>query len=370
MSQRWSSQGVLWTLVALCLGAGLASLALAADGPAGQPKAIAKAPAAKPDPFDERPAASPHKPGVALGPRPDGADVHRTKQALIAPEPGKPKPVPHAKGDKPRAPHARATGEEAIEKALAQPAEVDFVDTPLSDAVTYLKEYHDIQIVLDRKGLEELGVAADTQITMKVQGVSLRSVLGLILRPLGLTCTIHNEVLLITSPETAQDPDSLSTRIYEVGDLVVCRDENDQLWDDYETLEKLVMNHVATDAWVDVGGTGAVTGISVGGAKLLVVTQSYPVHVEVREFLKTLREHAAKTPGDKKPPLRNRPPQGSKMPGMSGMGGMGGGMGGVKGVLGGKMGGSSGPQGPQPKPSASGAGRSSSKPAPRENPFD
>jgi len=138
MSQRWSSQGVLWTLVALCLGAGLASLALAADGPAGQRKAAAKAPAAKPDPFDERPAAAPHTPRVVLGPRPDNADVHRSKTALIAPEPGKPKPVLHAKGDKPRAPHARATGEAAIEKALAQPAEVDFVDTPLSDAVTYL----------------------------------------------------------------------------------------------------------------------------------------------------------------------------------------------------------------------------------------
>jgi hypothetical protein len=366
MSQRLSSQGVLWTLAALCLSAGVASRAGAADKSAGLPKAVAKAPAAELDPFGEPPMAAPHKPRVVLGPHPQAADVHRTKQALIATEPGKPKPVPHAKGDKPRAPHVPATGEAAIEKALAQRTDVDFVETPLSDALAYLKEFHDIQMVLDHKALEEVGVAPDTQITMKLQGVSLRSALGLILRQLDLTCIIHNEVLLITSRDVAQSPEYLTTKVYEVSDLVVCRDEKSQLWDDYETLEELVTSHVGINTWQEEGGPGTLTGISVGGAKLLVVTQSYPVHAELRELLQMLREHAAKAPGDKKPPQRNRPPEGSRPRGVSILGGMGE----SKGGIGGKQGGKGVPPPPQPNEGAPGGGKSSPKSSPQGDPID
>src|SRR5262249_44204837 len=55
--------------------------------------------------------------------------------------------------------------------------------------------------------------------TLKLDGISLRSVLKLLLEPLQLTYIIEDEVMKITTATSAGA--KLSTRVYYVGDLVI-----------------------------------------------------------------------------------------------------------------------------------------------------
>ncbi len=186
------------------------------------------------------------------------------------------------------------TGQAAIERALDAPTQLEFVDAPLVDVIDYLKDYHGIAIVLDVKALEDVGIDADESVTVNLKGVSLRSALNQMLRPLDLAWTVHDEVLLITTTEAEEN--MLCTKVYDVSDLVVCRDQHDRLWDDYDTLVEAITSTISPITWDCVGGVGSITGASLGKAKVLVVRQTYKVHGELAELLATLREMAKKNP--------------------------------------------------------------------------
>jgi hypothetical protein len=113
----------------------------------------------------------------------------------------------------------RGPAEKKIEAALKSPTQLEFVDTPLSDVIDYLKDYHQIEIQLDKKAMDEAGIGTDSQVTKNLKGVSLKSALRLMLHELGLTYVIQDEVLLITTSEAAES--KLSTRVYSVADLVI-----------------------------------------------------------------------------------------------------------------------------------------------------
>ena len=82
-----------------------------------------------------------------------------------------------------------------------QPTQFEFVETPLKDVVDYLKDLHHIEIQLDSPALKEAGVDESTPVTKNLKGISLRSALKLMLDELQLKYVIHNDVLLITSPD-------------------------------------------------------------------------------------------------------------------------------------------------------------------------
>jgi len=109
--------------------------------------------------------------------------------------------------------------ERKILSELKKPTELDFVDTPLSEVVNYLKDRHQIEIELDQRALQDVGVDTNTPITKSLRGISLRSALRLLLRELDLTYVIKDEVLLITTPEQAGN--DLVLKVYPVADLVV-----------------------------------------------------------------------------------------------------------------------------------------------------
>jgi hypothetical protein len=109
--------------------------------------------------------------------------------------------------------------EEKILSALRDKTEIEFLETPLAEVVDYLKDFHGIEIQLDRRALEDVGIGEDTPVTRNLKGISLRSALRLILRDLELTYVLENEVLLITTPEVAEL--NLTTRAYPVDSLVI-----------------------------------------------------------------------------------------------------------------------------------------------------
>ena len=111
------------------------------------------------------------------------------------------------------------SAEEKINEELLKPTELDFTEIPLKEAIDYIKDKHEIEIQFDEKALTEAAVATDTPITKQLDGISLRSALRLILRPMQLTYVIKDEVLLITSQTEAEN--QLVVKVYPVADLVL-----------------------------------------------------------------------------------------------------------------------------------------------------
>jgi len=89
-------------------------------------------------------------------------------------------------------------------KALDEPTEMDFVETPLKDVAEALEIRHAIRISLDDQSLPAAGVGLDTPITYNTKGVSLNTALGEILQPRKLSYIIDNGRLLITTAEKAK----------------------------------------------------------------------------------------------------------------------------------------------------------------------
>ena len=149
----------------------------------------------------------------------------------------------------------RGPAEQKIETTLKSPTKLEFVDTPLTDVIDYLKDYHQIEIQLDKKALEEASIDPAVTVTENLNGVSLKSALRLMLGKVGLTYVIQNEVLLITTTQAAES--RLRTTVYPVADLVgQYRDENGTVWSDYESLMEMIKTTVQPNTWDEVGGTG------------------------------------------------------------------------------------------------------------------
>lgn len=110
--------------------------------------------------------------------------------------------------------------EQRIHAALKQ--EIDTLQynaTPLQQVLLGFRDDLNIPIWVNHEELALVGVDPDVPITLDLPPISLRSALRLVLEPIGLTYIIRNEVLEITSTDSAEsDP---INKVYPVGDLVV-----------------------------------------------------------------------------------------------------------------------------------------------------
>jgi hypothetical protein len=201
-----------------------AVMAPAADHPTSEPSGGEKPKAEKPDsdPFGAEPAAQKPKPETKPvekpAAKPAAGDPFAEAQDKPRPKPVTAKAKPQPAGVKVVAGPLRA-GEQAILKAMEEPTAMEFVETPLTDVVAFLESKHHIPFQIDKKALDDVGIGSDTPITCTISGVSLRSALELILRPLSLAWTVKSDVLLITTPE--EEDSHLVTKTYDVGDLLV-----------------------------------------------------------------------------------------------------------------------------------------------------
>jgi type II secretory pathway component GspD/PulD (secretin) len=109
--------------------------------------------------------------------------------------------------------------ERAIERKLSTPVSLNFKDTRLQQVLDDLADTNQINIVVDQPALQELGISTDSQISMRLDSVSLKSALNLILHQVHLTYVIGDEALQITTKERAQG--KLRTVTYQVSDLVI-----------------------------------------------------------------------------------------------------------------------------------------------------
>lgn len=110
--------------------------------------------------------------------------------------------------------------EKEIESKLLKPQSVAFTDMPLRKVLDNLHALNDINIFLDESALSDAGISANQPITTPpLEGISLKSVLDLILGQMHLTYVPQNEVLFITTEARAHG--KLVKKVYQVADLIV-----------------------------------------------------------------------------------------------------------------------------------------------------
>lgn len=111
--------------------------------------------------------------------------------------------------------------EKAIMKALASPISAEFDKNTLEEVIGYLRKATGVEILVDKRALEEASVSYETPITLKLRA-STRTVLKRMLSDLNLTYVIKDEAILITSRERASQ--MTTTRTYYIGDLATIVD--------------------------------------------------------------------------------------------------------------------------------------------------
>jgi hypothetical protein len=188
-------------------------------------------------------------------------------------------------------PYCRCSGEgdspsvARIEQALRgrlKSQGLDFTDAPLKDLVAYIEDTYKIPVQLDIVALEEEGIDPHELVTVSLHDISLRSALRLMLKKLGLTYIVQDEVLIITSPTQAEA--ELVTCVYDVRDLLH-RTRSDF---DFDSLIDTIVSCVASETWAENGGGESdIRPLQPG---FLVVSQTAEVHEEIEELLKSIRE--------------------------------------------------------------------------------
>jgi type II secretory pathway component GspD/PulD (secretin) len=109
--------------------------------------------------------------------------------------------------------------EKTILRRLTTPVSVSFEEAPLKAVINELRDVNGINIVIDYPALQEQGISLDSPISIKLDQVSLKSALNLILHNVHLTYVVKDEALQITTEEHAKG--KFQTVTYQVADLVI-----------------------------------------------------------------------------------------------------------------------------------------------------
>lgn len=163
--------------------------------------------------------------------------------------------------------------DQRIHMTLQDETSHTFVETPLEEAVQQISQTHNIPMLVDARALEEIGLTPDTPVNLALKHVSLRSFLRLMLRNLELTYMVKDEVLQITTLESAEQ--NLETRMYHLPELLSSKTD--------KVIESL-QSAVEPDTWEALGGPSTTSSIN----NVLIVSTTSDVHQQVYDFLDTL----------------------------------------------------------------------------------
>jgi len=235
------------------------------------------------------------------------ADLRRVREAAMAQKGKDIVPVP-----------ARPDRERRLLDALARPITLDFIEIPLSDAVSWLKDELKVQMQVDWNCLQELGLDADSRVTFCVSGMRGVSALAGVLRPLGLTWTFWHGVVWITTPEAAGV--QFTTRVYDVRDLLPRRWSRElvlpppnpeggfagSIVEPPDPVTEAITRRVAPSSWNTAGGAGGIMLYDLGPLRVLVVNQTEDVHTQIEALLAELRAARPTAAGRPGPPTARR----------------------------------------------------------------
>ena len=84
-----------------------------------------------------------------------------------------------------------------LQKVLGSKFTVDFLDTPVQDALLFVQDQTKVSFFIDRTSIGEANIDLGRPVTLKLEHVSVREILNKLLEPSKLKCWIENEVVMI-----------------------------------------------------------------------------------------------------------------------------------------------------------------------------
>jgi type II secretory pathway component GspD/PulD (secretin) len=116
----------------------------------------------------------------------------------------------------------RSQKEVDTERELNREMSIDTMqqEQTLGDLVSFLQSYTGLNIAIDSKALEIEGLTERSIVpSHRLNGVTVKQVLDLTLKPLNLTYSVEENVVLITNPQAKQQQTKVET--YSVADLII-----------------------------------------------------------------------------------------------------------------------------------------------------
>ena len=172
----------------------------------------------------------------------------------------------------------------AIFKRLAELQDINVAEAPLEEALRQLAEAGRSRLWLDKDALTADGISTDQQVSMKLSGSTLNTVLHRLLEPLALTFVVEEGTLVVTTQAMADEMDS--TRISFTGDIPEAHTASDL---------PTAIQEASSAKWAEVDGEGGVYWRAV--PEWLVIRQTQAGHREIAEMLDDLRQAVA-APGE------------------------------------------------------------------------
>ncbi|MEK6261169.1 MAG: hypothetical protein AABP62_21425 [Planctomycetota bacterium] len=167
----------------------------------------------------------------------------------------------------------------AIFQRLAEPQILNVSEAPLSEPLELLASRGRFRLWIDKETLAADGIDVEQQVTLKLYGTALDTVLHKLLDPLLLTFVIEEGSLVVTTAAKAEE--MVSTRVYFTGDIPEARSGSDLM---------AAIQEATSAKWEQVDGEGGAMWKAV--PEWLVVLQTHQCHREIAELLDDLRQAA------------------------------------------------------------------------------
>ncbi len=231
-----------------------------------------------------------------------------TSDPFGRPSTGKvPQPKPNIKITGQDESNSRDSIIERIDAALSKKISMDLSRVPLVAFTNELTSQLGISVQLDLNELEAVAVAPDTPLQCRLENISVRSAIKQTLKPLDLTIVIRDEMLVVTTQESAEQ--QLSPYIIDVTNLVrpskptitesgpleVSAYKSESKSDteaDLESLITVINTTIHPDHWDEAGGPCSMGTFSVNQKHLLVLSATLEVHTAVVDLLNDIRRVA------------------------------------------------------------------------------
>src|SRR5207244_12994854 len=164
----------------------------------------------------------------------------------------------------------------AIFRRLNKLISPTFKESHLQDVIEYLQTLIGQTIVLDPRAMEEAGITYDTPVTLKLKNVAVRTVLKKVVRDLGLTYVIKDEVIEVITHEKAKS--MMSVRVYSVADLVNDPTELGTVLQAAMRLDR-IQSTLDPETWKANGGAGTIVYNPL--TRSLVIKQTAEFHASM-----------------------------------------------------------------------------------------
>lgn len=161
---------------------------------------------------------------------------------------------------------------------------VEFHETPLHLALHQLSEEVGVSIRLDEGDLAAEGIAADLPITVRLENISARGTLCVLLHHVGLSWILQDGQIVVFTEQRAQR--QLTWQSHSLADLLLTEaDYVDERCS--EKLRWLIVATIAPKTWEQVGGLGQLAWAE--SNQTAFIYQVREVQDQVHELLEALR---------------------------------------------------------------------------------